>query len=311
MDSVWGLDVRAWTALYTLLTGGLLLVAIIAALYAHRQWRIARDHFEEQRAAQIEAMRPYVTVTVEPGRASMQLIDLIVRNIGQRPAQNVRIVLDPPPVRAKEMTRADIQMRNMKMLNEPMALLAPGQEIRAFYDNHLDRKDREDLPTEHCVKVTYSDTSGRSYEGQFILDLLALKGMSWTDVGTVHTISKSLKAIEKSLTASSLLKRGKLEVSATTEPYKERQMREEIEDLEHSRGYLEMLRSVSPNDANLQAQERRVLEQEGEYQRRVEDGAVEPILRQVHRARNTVAWARRQLRTPTGRRDGDKPALRL
>lgn len=180
MDTFWGQGVTTWTALYTLLTAGLLLVASIAAIYAKLQWTSARDHVKEQRRGQVEAMRPYVTVTVEPGRTSMQLFDLIVRNIGQRPAQDVRIEVNPPPVRAREMKQADIQMQNMKILNEPMSLLAPGQEIRAFYDNHLDRKDREDLPTEHTVKVNYSDTSGHAYEGGFTLDLLALKGMSWT-----------------------------------------------------------------------------------------------------------------------------------
>lgn len=146
MDITLGLDVTAWTAIYAYLTAGLLLVAVIAAVYAHRQWKGAREAAAEQRRAQVEAMRPYVTVTVEPGLTSLQMFDILVRNIGQRPAEKVRIEIDPPPVRAREMHEADIQMANMRMLNEPMALLAPGQEIRAFYDNILDRQERKDLP---------------------------------------------------------------------------------------------------------------------------------------------------------------------
>lgn len=293
-----------WTAIFTGIYAGLtfllLLVAIIAAVYAARQWRSAKENVEEQRKAQIEATRPYVTVTVEPGRASMQLFDLIVRNIGQRPAENVRIEIDPPPVRARELDGLQAEsraiIRNMKMLNEPMALLAPDQEIRAFYDNNLERKDRDDLPTAHSVKVIYSDTSGRAYEGHFTLDLLALKGPSWTEVGTVHTISKSLKAIEKSLVGSPLLKRGRLDVNATTEAYQERRIRKELEEYQNLKNHADLLRRRTPHDPDVAAWDQMVAAKEAAFQRRLEDEAMEPILSRVRRARSIGARFRRRLR---------------
>ena len=41
-DTFWGLSGTAWTGIYTLLTAGLLAVAVVAALYAKRQWESAR-----------------------------------------------------------------------------------------------------------------------------------------------------------------------------------------------------------------------------------------------------------------------------
>lgn len=306
METFWGLATTAWTAIYTVLTAGLLITAVIAAFYAARQWRDAREHAQEQRRAQIEAMRPYVTVTVEPSRTSMHLFDLIVRNIGQRPAQSVRIDVSPAPVRAREMGQPDIKMQNMKMLNEPIALLAPGQELRAFYDNSLERKDRDDLPTEHKVRVAYSDTSDHRYEGQFTLDLLALKGMSWTDVGTVHTLSQSLKKIEQVLSGSMLLKRGQLEVQAITETFAEARARRAAEDYKNLRAHVEMTRQVAPQASGRAGHERRLAEQESKMERDREDAAVAPIKNAVARGRHAIAWARRHLRdgSPPGQKAG-------
>ncbi|MGI8679547.1 MAG: hypothetical protein ACR2LX_12850 [Jatrophihabitans sp.] len=141
-DTFLGLTATAWSAMYTLLTAGLLVVAVIAAVYAKRQWRSAREQIGEARAAQLEANRPYVIVTVEPSAASRHLFDLVVKNIGRRPAFAVSIMLDPPPARASETHGHDLS--RAKMLNEPVALIAPDQELRAFYDSHIERGGRDD-----------------------------------------------------------------------------------------------------------------------------------------------------------------------
>jgi len=92
-DSFWGLSATAWTGIYTLLTAGLLAVAVVAALYAKRKWNSTRQQLMETRQAELEARRPYVIVTIEPSETSRHLFDLVVRNIGQRPAESVSIVI--------------------------------------------------------------------------------------------------------------------------------------------------------------------------------------------------------------------------
>ena len=75
--------------IYTIITFGLLVVAVVAALYAKKQWQIGREQAEDARTAQVEASRPYAVVAIEPSGASRHLFDLTVRNIGQRPALSV------------------------------------------------------------------------------------------------------------------------------------------------------------------------------------------------------------------------------
>lgn len=223
-DTFWGLSATAWTGIYTLLTGGLLVVAVVAALYAKGQWDSARDQAEETRQAQREASRPYVIVTVEPSRASQHLFDLVLRNIGRRPAETVSITLDPPPISAQE-TKGH-KLSDAKMLNEPVAIIAPGQEMRAFYDSHLDRHGREDLPTVHTVSLSYRDSSGYQYTGTSVIDINAMKGTMFTDVKTIHDIGQSLAEIQETLRNASVMdRRGGLDVQASVERRDEQQER--------------------------------------------------------------------------------------
>jgi hypothetical protein len=167
-DTFWGLSATAWTGIYTLLTAGLLGVAVVAALYAKRQWNSAREQIKETRKAELEARRPYVIVTVEPSETSRHLFDLVVKTIGQRPAENVSISLEPPPISAVEIKGHELS--NAKMLREPVAMIAPGQEMRAFYDSHIDRDRRDDLPASHKVSLSYQDSSGCEYTGTSVID---------------------------------------------------------------------------------------------------------------------------------------------
>lgn len=240
MESFLGLTQTEWTGIYSILTLGLLIAAIWAAIYAFHQWKDARK-------AQEEENRPYVIVIVDPSPASPQLFDLVVRNIGKRPAKNVAIKLDPPPIRAREVK--GLEMRNIKLLNEPVAMIAPGQELRAFYDNAVDRKGNDDLPTAHTVSLSYMDSSGETYEENSSLDLDALKGTLFTAVHTVHSIGKSMQNIDQTLSKASLLHpKGTLQADVSTESRDAREEREAKERIESRNKASQLLEHLGFNE---------------------------------------------------------------
>lgn len=235
MDTFWGISSTGWTAIstlvtavYALLTAGLLFVATKAALYAKGQWIATRESIEDDRRANREATRPYVIVTIESTATSRQLFDLCVRNIGQRPALNVRVELAPQPVRASETE--GLEIAKVKMLNEPIKMLAPGQEMRAFYDSHIERANAEGLPSDHHVFLEYCDSSEHPYAEDSVLDLEAMRGAMFAEENTVHHVAKRLEEIKNVLKASSVLgHRGELMVDATTENRPDREAGEERE----------------------------------------------------------------------------------
>ncbi len=108
MDTFLGLTATGWTAIYTFVSAGLLITALIAAFYAKEQWQASIRAGAERQNAELEASRPYVIVTVGPSAATPQLFDLVVTNIGRRPAERVRINLDPEPTRAVETVRVAV-----------------------------------------------------------------------------------------------------------------------------------------------------------------------------------------------------------
>ena len=247
-----GLSGTAWTAIYTIITCGLLVVAVVAALYAKKQWQIGREQTEDARKARAEGIRPYIVVAIEPSGASRHLFDLTVKNIGQRPALGVSIRLDPPPKRARET--AGHEIAKAKMLNEPVAMIAPAQEMRAFYDSHVERNGREELPTSHQVSLTYRDSSRRQYSETSVLDIEALKGTMFTSVQTLHDIGKTLEKIEETFSGASLLRRsGSVEVEASIETRGEQRQRLAADRAEWEEQHSRMIEQLLPaNSAETQ-----------------------------------------------------------
>jgi hypothetical protein len=154
--------------------------------------------------------------------------------------------LDPPPVRARETDGQELS--NAKMLKEPVAMIAPGQEMRAFYDSYIERNGRDDLPTTHRVRLSYQDSSGHEYTGASVIDIDAMRGTMFTDVKTVHDIAKSLEEIEKTLKNASVLGRqGTLEAEVSVESRGEQQERLAREQAESRRNRERLARRVLRN----------------------------------------------------------------
>lgn len=238
-----GMSSTMWTGIYTVITFGLLVVALLAALYARNQWLLTREQAEDARRAILEASRPYVLVTTEASGASQQLFDLVVKNIGQRPALSVSIALDPPPARASETPGHEIF--HAKILKEPIAMIAPGQEMRAFYDSHIDRHGRDDLPTVHQVSLRYEDSSGHEYSETSVLDIEAMKGTMRASVQTIHDIGKTLQKMQETLRAASVLqRRGIVRVEASIESRAEHDQRLSEEHDEQEENVNRMLRET-------------------------------------------------------------------
>ena len=144
-------------------------------------------------------------------------------------------------------------MANAKMLTHPIEMVAPSQEMRAFYDSHIERSGKEDLPTSHEVRLHYEDGLGNHYNESSILDLEAMKGTMYTSVKTVHDIGQTLEKIERALRNASLLQRsGFLNVDAATEDRAVRDERVAAEETERraryerSRGQLQSQQSHGP-----------------------------------------------------------------
>ncbi len=138
-------------------------------------------------------------------------------------------------------------MAKAKMLNEPIAMIAPGQEMRAFYDSHIERNSSEYLPTSHLASLTYRDSSGREYSETAVLDIEAMKGTMFASIQTLHDIGKTLEKMEQRLSGASLLRRsGSVEVEASIESRGEQRRRLAEEQAERDEQHNRMMERLQP-----------------------------------------------------------------
>lgn len=246
-DTAWGLTPAGWAAVTAIATVITALTAIGAVCMARTQLGHSLDQLVEARKAQAEAERPYVVVTVEPAVATQLVMELVVRSMGRRPAFGVRISLDPPPQRTDE-DQEGYRMAEAKMLSQPIGMLAPGQELRTTFDFIPDRL-KTDLPSEYTATITYSDSSGHSYDETALLDLYVGQGTTHVVTYGIHDVAKSLREVKKTLKGASLLqRRGRLITDTSVESRVERSERTADEARVRRETHQDLLEVLKPNE---------------------------------------------------------------
>lgn len=200
-DEFFGLSPAGWAAVAAMATVGTFLVALLAVLLARRQLRLAINQLEEQRQTQVEADRPYVIVNFQPSPATRVVQDLVICNIGRRPAFKVRISTEP--TLSSTLDGGSVHIAAARILTHGTEMLAPGQEIRTVFDSTIQRGERKDLPHTFHITATYKDSQGRDYTDESDVEWNTLEGAAYVEVYTLHDIGKALKGIEKKLDARS------------------------------------------------------------------------------------------------------------
>lgn len=134
-----------------------------------------------------ETTRPFVQVDIEPRRF---LNYLSIKNTGQTAASDVKIRFSVAPEQAH---KSGLSWLEAPALRDGIPLLAPGREIRFFFDSFIERKEST-LPARYDGTVTYG-THGRDerYEERFVLDL----GMYMESVFGDRTLDDLVGEIEK------------------------------------------------------------------------------------------------------------------
>lgn len=162
-----------------------LVVLIVAAVFAWRQVKEARELREEQN-------RPFVVVDFDVEDGYMVYLEVV--NMGTSLARDVCIEITPPLVSA-----IDIEIGKLKMLNEGIATLAPGKRYRAFFDMSFRRnEDRPDLPMNHTARVRYWDEKRkRSFDETLDLDLDQYMHINTVTRHGLHDIYGQLEKIRK------------------------------------------------------------------------------------------------------------------
>lgn len=188
------LALEALSAWSTLGTGVIAAGAFgVAWFYGRGQVKAANAARKDARDLDRARSQPYVVASMESSVASDTIVDLVIKNYGQTAATNIELVLDPWP------QRSGIQDEYKELgFPAPLAILAPDQEWRTFWDTSVERR-KTDLPDRHVGALTYTGVEGDKLSSPVILDWSTYKPRLYTDLKTIHHVGKSMDEMSKTM----------------------------------------------------------------------------------------------------------------
>jgi hypothetical protein len=191
----------AWTAIAAWLA---VCVTIAALVYAWRQFQRSKDEGED-------LAKPNVAMFMEPSAQDWHLVELVVKNFGQKPAFGIKFEFaTPPTVPRYESADADnyVDIVPLKLPAE-IPYLAPSQEWRTVWDSALDRKQLgESIGSRFAGAVTFHDqpnsrqgktkaTKGKrpahQYRTPAVLDWGTLHPVERLELLTTHDLARQEK----------------------------------------------------------------------------------------------------------------------
>jgi hypothetical protein len=182
-DDIANVSSGAWTALAAWLA---LCVAIAALVYAWRQFQSARHQTED-------ISQPNVAMFMEPNATDWHLVELVVKNFGQKPAYGIKFEFaTPPTVPRYESADADnyVDIVPLKLPAE-IPYLAPTQEWRTVWDSALDRKQLgESIGSRFAGAVTFYDRPSSSRQGKTKQKRHQFRTPAVLDWSTLHPVER-------------------------------------------------------------------------------------------------------------------------
>ena len=177
-------------------------VTIAALVYAWRQFQSAKHETED-------LSQPNVAMYMEPSASDWHLVELVVKNFGQKPAYGIKFEFaTPPTVPRYESADADnyVDIIPLKLPAE-IPYLAPSQEWRTVWDSALDRKQLgESIGSRFAGAVTFYDQPNSSrqskakgkrtrhqYRTPAVLDWATLHPVERLELLTTHDLARQEK----------------------------------------------------------------------------------------------------------------------
>lgn len=202
-------------------------VAVATVVYAKLTASLVRET-KQLREAQTE---PALEVFFRSRDESMSFLDIVVKNIGQGPAYEVRFEFsaNTADVAAEELLG---RLKNLSSINSGINLLYPGQEFFSFWTDI--RKNLNDkLKTKVTVTSTCKSAAGTIYRKQHVLDLSEMEGLERIGTPPLLMIARNVEKLQKDIHD---LSSGwhKLKVDAYTAEDREREEREQEEFIAES-----------------------------------------------------------------------------
>jgi len=190
-----------------------------------------REMVKEARETRIAQERPEVIVDAD--YTDKDIVDVVVRNIGRGAAKDVTFEFSTPLVSSISNRKGSegVPLNELPYFKEGIEFLAPGAEIRAFWDTYIGLFPLlQDHGLEDGITITsrYRSTDDRSYETKWTINPLRLSGTPQAKRKGEYEIAKAVESISKDIHKVVSL-RGLKVITKTEQREEDRRLLEQVE----------------------------------------------------------------------------------
>lgn len=180
-----------------LLTTVYVVATILLVLHSNRANRIAEKNLDSLWKLERERTRPHVVIRFE---FSMPLVSVVVSNIGQTTARDIRFdMADKPTIAIPEKKGAPIPF-----LNSTIASLAPQEELRTVVGTWADIRNVW-ATLSYSGTIFYKTSDGQEYEAPFAVNLADQEGLLYTSKKGLNEIAEAIERVGLSPSTRSVL----------------------------------------------------------------------------------------------------------
>jgi len=165
------------------------IVALATVVYAILTWRLVTET-KEMREVQTE---PKIAVIFQPREEWINLIDLVIKNIGLGPAYDIQFEINP-----NFEYRQGQFLSKLNFVKNGIKYLAPNQKMQFFLTSLVQDFEKK-TKTPFDVKVTYKNKIGESYTETFTIDFSELIGLGQLGEPPLHKIAKNIEKMQREI----------------------------------------------------------------------------------------------------------------
>jgi hypothetical protein len=206
----WLHTASGWVILHrdhvTLLSGGV--QAFTAFVVAALTWALMRDNRRLRKAG----TEPEVVAYLLPDHRHLNLLNLVVANVGRGSARNVALEF-AGDIDALQKRGARLLSRSKLPIH---SILPQDEKFVQMFGNCLDLFDGDDAPADFTIKVHFENMAGQKSTTQCRASIADFRGLSRAN-SPEHETAEALKQIAKAVQHWTRLNRLQVETVTTTE----------------------------------------------------------------------------------------------
>lgn len=180
-----------------LLTTVYVVATLLLVLHSNRANRIAQKNLDSLWKLERERTRPHVVIRFE---FSMPLVSVVVSNIGQTTARDIRFEMTEKPTIAIPAKKG----APIPFLNSTLASLAPQEELRTVVGTWADIRNVW-ATLSYSGTIFYKASDGQEYKAPFAVNLADQEGLLYTSKKGLNEIAEAIERLGIPPSARSVL----------------------------------------------------------------------------------------------------------